>query len=171
MVTWFYHRVLDTARRFRWTVIALSDDPVGNARALAAGALLTVIPGLVVGLVLALAAWVFKGHRLALITGAFLLNPYTIPPFYYAAYHTGCRVLSQKPLATEDLKAHMSFQPVPDMSEYRFLLEHLQTFGVGLVLLGAVLAVVVYVVSLPLLSGWRRVRLKKEDGQFSEETV
>lgn len=147
--------------RLRDMVLALSEDPHGNARALAWGTLISVIPGIGAMAVVLLAGWVRRERRLAFISSVTILNFYTIPPFYLASYRLGCWLMAVKPMRARTLMHRLEPQLLMDTRDFQFFLDYLTPFGVGLAICGMLLAVLVYTVAFPVLKAWGRRRIRK----------
>lgn len=143
-------------------VIALSDDPKGSAIALGIGFFLAVLPGIGISVVLAIGAIFIKKRALALVTGAVLLNPYTIPPFYLASYRIGCKILGIKPMKLKEFMKQFDFQAVPSWHEFAeqmtFFWDHAAPFAVGLAVLGVVVTIALMFISYLLFNAWHGYR-------------
>ena len=151
----------DLSLRLKDMVLALSEDPHGNALALAWGTLISVIPGIGAAVVVLLAGWVRRERRLAFISSVTILNFYTIPPFYLASYRLGCWLMGVKPMKARTLLHRLEPQLLMDTRDFQFFLDYLTPFGVGLAICGFLLTVLVYTVAFPELRAWQRRRIRK----------
>jgi len=132
-------------------VLSVEDRPSRVALAFAIGVFIAFFPllGIHTGLALAIAFY-FRLHRVAILAGAWINNPWTLAPMFMAGTAVGCAIFG---VSTEDLRDidwHLHGRAF-----YRALWHGLRPyvvpFVVGNLVLGVVSGVLAYVVVLSLL--------------------
>jgi uncharacterized protein (DUF2062 family) len=133
------------ARRLR-VLLRVEGSPSRVAFAFALGVFIAFFPilGIHTGLALALAL-AFRLNKVAILTGAWLNNPWTLAPIYTAGTLVGCALLGVSPTSLEEVDWALHGRAF-----YESLIEGfrplLLPFLVGNLAAGAVAAIVTFVV-------------------------
>jgi uncharacterized protein (DUF2062 family) len=151
-------------RRLR-LLVQVEGSPARVAAAFAVGVFLAFFPllGIHTGLAIAIAV-VFRLNKVAILSGAWLNNPWTIAPIYSAGTLLGCLLLGVSPssLADVDWSLHGRAFYESLLAGFRPLL---MPFVVGNLVAGAAAALVTFVAVRTLLA--RRQLRAADPGQGS----
>lgn len=128
----------------------LEGSPHCIALGMAVGIFVSITPIIPLQTVVAIGlAFVVRGSKSAAALGTWLSNPLTIPLVYYSNYQLGCLLLGYQ--NTLDSIAFDSFSQLMELG-----LEVTRAMVVGGVVIGAVLGVMAYFITVRVFVGMRR---------------
>lgn len=138
------------------SLFRLNDTPHRLATAFALGVFIAFSPTIGLHTVTALLiAWVFRLSKLAVLTAAFINNPWTIVPLYGS-----CLWLGMKITGSGAAMPHIAWDELSLGSAYLVLRPYLWPFIAGTLLAGVIAAAVAYGAAY-----WAVVRYRKTGGE------
>jgi uncharacterized protein (DUF2062 family) len=127
----------------------LEGDPRFIAMGMAVGIFVSMLPIIPLQTVVAVAlAFLFRGSKTAAALGTWLSNPLTIPLVYYANYKLGCVLLGY-----QNTVNHIAFNSFSQLMALG--IEVTQAMILGGAVLGAVLGVAAYFITLRIYRAYR----------------
>ncbi|HEY3024920.1 MAG TPA: DUF2062 domain-containing protein [Pyrinomonadaceae bacterium] len=156
----------DTIRR----LLALDDPPERTALAFTIGVFITFSPLLGLHTVIAtLIAFLFRFNKIAIFTGTYINNPFSLVPIIVVSYGIGAFLLG-RPLRIPAAGIELLKHPHPFTGSYYHQLFSsswylVEPFAIGAMLLSVVCSVASYPLTLRLL---RRHRLKREKLKYDQ---
>lgn len=152
-----------------YKVLHADDPPHQLALGIGIGMFVTFTPtiGFQMGIVVFL-AWLLRANKLVGVPLVWISNPFTLVPIYYACYWVGCRLLNMQTIGDEFWDRMMSdwesltlTQPTWSQRVYFWwerLLDIATPLWVGCIVVGLVLGVISYYVSLFAIRNYRLKR-------------
>ena len=153
--------------RYWWVRIArLQDNPPAIARGLACGVFAGSFPffgfQMIIGILLAV---LLRGNKIAAAAGTWISNPFTYVPIFAFNYQVGCILLGSD-------RADVERVPLETVSDIANIAkEKAVILCAGSTVVGLVLAVICYFITIKLITRWRKSRQFKRRSKWQQFSV
>ena len=144
-------------------ILRLQDNPKAIARGIACGVFAGSFPFFGLQMIMGIAlSFLLKGNKIAAAAGTWISNPFTYVPIFAFNYQVGCLLFGRDGSSFKKVELE-TVSDIVNLAKDKAVI-----LSAGSAMVGLVLAIVAYFVSIKLITRWRKSRQFKRNSKLQE---